>query len=290
MSDTFEFPDLVTPGRIETGMMRTARSRTFAVHGGCPLVVWSGRHRIGKTTTARWLEEEINEACAARPDDPRAFRAVYYEVGEIGDIPSAPKLAIRGLMRATVGRPDRGDQLVAEPGDMAEVALAGLRRLNIRMVFIDEAGLLSERAIGGLVLVRDLAKESGWPLTIVLIGMDDLPIKLQARAQVLGRVHDWISFDPYTLEETAELLATIDPAFAGLDLEDEEDARILHWVHETFDGVPGEMAPFIRRLRPRLERGFDLSVSLLRSAHIIMVQDKKRMTNASRKWSQGRGR
>lgn len=284
MSSEFEFPRLVTDERIVTGAMRAARKRTFAVHSESPLVVWSGRHRIGKSTTAQWLEETINEECAKKPNDAAAFRALHYQVGEIPNVPIAAKLAIRGLISATVGPPDRGVYLQSSPDDLARLAVAGLRRLNIRMVFIDEAGLLSLRAIGGLVQVRDLAKKKEWPLTLVLIGMDDLPIKLQQRPQIFGRVHDWISFDPYTLDETAELLAKIHPVFADLDPEDE----VLRWIHEQFEGVPGEMVPFVRRVAAHLA-GRVLSVSLLKAVDSIMIRDRKQMTSDSKKWSRARG-
>lgn len=289
MSSEFKFPKLVTNERIVTGAMRAARKRTFAVHSESPLVVWSGRHRIGKTTTAQWLEEEINEACATKPNDAAAFRAVHYQVGEISNGPIATKLAIRGLISATVGPLDRGVYLQSTPDELATLAVAALRRLNIQMVFVDEAGLLSLRAIGGLVQVRDLAKKKEWPLTTVLIGMDDLPIKLQQRPQIFGRVHDWISFDPYTLDETAELLAKIHPAFSNLDLEDEEDSGVLRWIHEQFEGVPGEMVPFLRRLEPRLESGRALTVSFVKAVNSITIRDRKQMTSDSKKWSHARG-
>ena len=98
------------------------------------------------------------------------------------------------------------------------------------MIFIDEAGGLSVDAIQGMILVRDTAFSMHWPLTLVLIGMDDLPVKVNSKCQIKGRVSEWCYFVEYGFDDTWHLLAELHPHFAGLDKKNEEHREQIEFL------------------------------------------------------------
>lgn len=261
---------------VETAKMRKAAKRTLAVHGGGTMVVWSGHQGIGKTTTALWTTDQLAERF--EEDDPAAFRTRYYETGRIPETATKPgKKAVRTLFKKTLGPLDDGVYRRAEMEDLAETVLAGFIQHNIQMVFIDEAGLLSVEAIRGLVYVRNLAETKGWDLTLVFIGMDDLPGKMRSVPQVDRRVEEWITFERYDLQETHNLLGELHPHFAGLDLDDPEDREQVEYLHDQYGGLPAQLVAFLRKLEGHRERvGRDIDLTLLKAAHLLTVRDRKR--------------
>lgn len=284
MSSTFQFPKKQQPSIIESGTMREVKRRTLGVQPGSGIVAWWGTQRIGKSTTARWLVRRINAAYQENPNDPDAWRAVHYEVGEIPSSAGRPqKMAIRSLWHATLPSLDEGVYRRETPESLARLLVRGLAKRNIEMICVDEAGLLSLSAIRGMVLVRDTAKNFDRTLSLVFIGMDDLPLKLDRHPQVSGRVHDWIDFDPYELEETAALVASMGGPFQGLSLQNDDDREVIEWIHDRFDGIPGKVVPFCRRAGPRLAHlGWKLSVENCKAVHQITLRDKKRSLKGAR--------
>lgn len=282
------FPTLDPTPTVEVALMREAERRTMAVVPGSGFVVWSGRQRIGKTTTARWMVDRINRACREDTDNPNAFRAHHYEVGEIARSAASPqKQAIRSVYHAVYGSLDEGTYRQATPSSLARLMVAGLRKKRIRMIFIDEAGLLSLAAIRGMMLLRDTAQNEEWALSLVFIGMDGLPMKMERQKQIAGRIHEWITFEPYDFNDTYQLLATISDRFAALDTDVPEEREIVEWVHERFRGVPGEILPFYRRLKRRLEQlDVELSLAACTAVQDVTDGDRKRAVEGSRKqWS-----
>ena len=61
MGSEFNLPKRSQKITIVTDMMREMINRTLAVHTLSALVLWYGQARIGKTTTARYMVEEINK-------------------------------------------------------------------------------------------------------------------------------------------------------------------------------------------------------------------------------------
>lgn len=283
MSSTFQFPKKQKTSVLVTGMMREAERRTLRVQQGSGLVAWWGTQRIGKTTTAGWLVRRINTAYHQNPKNPDAFRAQHYEVGAIPNSASRPqKMAIRSLWHATVGPLDEGIYRQQTPDSLARLLAKGLAKRKIELICVDEAGLLSLDAIRGMVLVRDTAKNLGHTLALVMIGMDDLPLKLDRHPQVSGRVHEWVNFDPHELEETAALLASLGSPFEGLSLKDDDDRVVIEWIHERHEGIPGKIVPFCRRLMPRLGGSQELTVENCKVIHQITLRDKKRSLEGAR--------
>ena len=209
----FQFAVPVEDTIIQTGMMLEMINRTSAVHPGHSL--WYGAARIGKTTTAQFMVQKIAEAYD--PQNPHAYRAVHYEVGGIEEwTGNEIKKAIKSLYYATLGRIDEGVYRHDPAESLAAQLVHGLRRKNIQVIFVDEAGTLSLEAIRGMVLVGDVAKNMNHPLSLVFIGMDDLPTKVEQLPQVRERIVEWCYFEAYSLKETAKLLSLLHPHFAKL--------------------------------------------------------------------------
>ncbi|HEV2146287.1 MAG TPA: ATP-binding protein [Longimicrobiaceae bacterium] len=261
---------------IETDLMRRTVKRTLAVHPESALIVWTGVTRLGKTTTARWLVQAIEEAYA--PEVEGAFRAVHYEVGRIPQwFSDAGKRALRSAYHASIGTLDEGLFRRSPSEDLARLLTRGLQRKHVQMLLVDEAGLLPMEAIRGLVLLRDVALLEGHCLSIVLIGMDDLPVLLGTCPQVKGRILEWCYFAPYNLRETWDLLAALHPHFASLDRKRPDHKAQVDFLHKTYGGVPGLLVPFLRKLDSRLStlQG-EVDLQLLMAIHLLTQRDHER--------------
>lgn len=272
-----KFPKQMPKKIVETKMMKQIVARTLAVHPLSALVVWYGESRIGKTTTAEYTVEKILEAYDE--NDPLAFRAKYVEVGEIPPWSgNEMKRGVKSLYFAALRMSLDEGVYQRDPLEAIAVRLVHeLQKRRIQMIFIDEAGGLSIDAIHGMVLVRDTAQSMGWTLTLVFIGMDDLPVKIEERRQIAGRVNEWCYFVEYDLDDTWNLLAELHPHFAGLDRNNEEHREQVSFLRETYGGLPGQLVPFVRRMEYRLldYRG-EIDLRFLRAVHLLTARDKQR--------------
>lgn len=243
MSLTFEFPDPASAPIVETGMMRWAIKRALAVHHLGGLCVWAGRAGMGKTTTMLHMVKLIEEAYD--PESPRAFRAMHSEVGKNNDWSKhEAKRGIRSLYHAVEFKLDEGMYRSYLPEELAAELVHFLKKMNIQMILLDEAGCMPLDAIRGIVTVSDKARLMGWTLTIILIGMDNLATKLTRNPQVDRRVYDWCNFKPCALEETHKLLRTLHPYFDGLNLKISSHEEQIRYIHEACKGMPGSIVTF----------------------------------------------
>lgn len=277
-----KFPLPILEEVVETRLMRQIINRTLAVHPLSALAVWYGAARVGKTVTAQYMAGEINAAYSE--NTPHAFRAKYYEVGEIPAWSgSEMKRGIKSLYFTVLGTPiDEGVYQKDPPEAIAARLVHELRRRNIQLILIDEAGELSLDAIWGMVLVRNVAKSLGCTLTLVFIGMDDLPPKMTRLAKLEGRVHEWCYFEEYNLNETWNLLSHLHPHFAKLNRENSEHQEQVKFLHDTYGGLPGYLVPFIQRMRYRLqEYGGVVNLPFLRAVHLLTLRDKQQMIQHS---------
>lgn len=282
----FQFAAPVEDIIIQTGMMLEMINRTSAVHPGHSL--WYGAARIGKTTTAQFMVQKIAEAYD--PQNPHAYRAVHYEVGGIEEwTGNEIKKAIKSLYYATLGKIDEGVYRHDPAESLATQLVHGLRRKNIQIVFVDEAGTLSLEAIRGMVLVGDIAKNMNHPLSLVFIGMDDLPTKVEQLPQVRERLVEWCYFEAYSLKETTKLLSRLHPHFAKLNPNNPTDYEQIEFVYEMFGGFPGLIAPFLKKLdRHQKEEREQINLKYLRAVHLRTLMDKEQSVNKSREQYRGR--
>jgi hypothetical protein len=252
MNLTIRFPKPQKIKVVVTDMMVEMINRTLAVHALSALVIWYGQSRIGKTTTSRYMVDLINQQFDE--NDPDSFRAMYYEVGEIlKGSGNEMKKGIRSLYQAVLQiQLDEGFYRSNPAEAIAAQLVHGLRRKRIQLVIVDEAGCLSEDAIRGMTLVRDIAENEGYTLTIVFVGMDDLPQKLSRLPQIHRRVKECCYFSQYNLDETWALLKELHPYFAGLDGSKSPHRKQVEAVHEFCLGLPGLIVAFVQKLDYRL--------------------------------------
>ncbi|MFN8665919.1 MAG: ATP-binding protein [Gemmatimonadaceae bacterium] len=264
---------------VVTLQMTGAANRTMALHEGSPLVVWTGPSRNGKTVTAKWLAKSINDAAER---DPHGFRAALFEYGGAsGASGNDMKRVMRSVYHAVIAKLDEGlyRQLPSEA--LALHVVNGLRAKNIQMLMVDEAGLLGVEGLRGLVTIRDVAEHNEWPLSIVLIGMDNLPADIHKLPQILRRVHDWYCFEPYSVEDTYELLVGLEPQFVSFSPKTPEGRRIIALIQSICGGLPGLLAPFLRKLQFNQKHlGEPLTESLIRVTQIMTKKDMDRAVRA----------
>jgi len=116
-----------------------------------------------------------------------------------------------------------------------------------------------------------------WPLTLVLIGMDDLPVKVNSKSQIKGRISEWCYFVEYGFEDTWNLLAELHPHFAGLDKNNEEHREQIEFLRTTYGGFPGLLISFIVRMEYRLRDHKNLiDLRFLRAVHLLTARDMQR--------------
>lgn len=279
---TFRYPKKRERPVVETALMRDAETRTMAIHNTSPIVVWTGRSRLGKTTTAEWLEGRINGAY--KDSDPDAFHAHHYQVTELGDWSTVNKAAMQAFHTAVLGPLDTGLYRRLNADDLAALIAESLKSRRIEVVFVDEAGLYSLPALRGLVAIRDQAVKLGHTLTLVLIGMDDLPFKLEANPQIAGRVQEWVYFQPHSVSETFDLLQEVSSLWTGASLDTPETRAEIEFVHKTTGGVAGLIISFVGKVEAELEKGDrPLSRAFLKAVHLRTQRAKARAQNAARK-------
>ena len=113
---------------------------------------------------------------------------------------------------------------------------------------VDEAGNLSLDAIRGMLMICNKAKDIDYPLSMVFIGMDDLPSKIMKLQHVEKRIDEWCFFEPYDLTDVAVLLGELHPHFANMDLNKSEHAIQIETIYEMTGGFPGLIVPFLKKL------------------------------------------
>lgn len=263
MGDLFEFPKSWKAPFVETPFVREVVRTTLNTHGDCGLQVWTGRSGVGKTRTARFIHEGLNSRYD--PANHDAFKTHYYEVGGGSRLPRQCTMrhGIRSLYVATVGALDERVWRRDPEEEVATRLVRALRMRNLQMVFVDEAGLLSLEEIRGMVLVRDVAEALDWPLSLVLIGMDDMPRTVEKLPQIKRRIHAWRFFQPFDVDATWDVLARLVPHFARESRDCVEHREQVEFIHKLFDGLVGGMIPFVRRLLRRVSERPDLGIDMV---------------------------
>jgi hypothetical protein len=230
---------------VKTAEMLRAINRTLGIHPIGRVTVWSGPSGNGKSTTAQYLVQELERATIN--GETNAFRAQWIEFSSTYGA-GADKRVIRAIYHGAVQSLTEGAYRRLPAGDLARELIGGLQARNIQMLLLDEAGVLSEEALRGICLIVDTAKAMGWHLSVVLIGMDDLPRKVESCPQLKGRVREWCYFKPYTFLDTWNFLAALHPYFNSLDRDNEDHRAQVDYVWRSQRGLPNELVTFLQKL------------------------------------------
>jgi DNA transposition AAA+ family ATPase len=221
----------------EIGMIRFARASILAAHAPRgQFVVMTGATGTGKTTAAVHLARQISSTFRADPNDVSRFDARYYQAT---DHRHTRQGSTELMLRRVIAEFGLGVLGLPAPRDVRQIDLpmylqtlaAGLRHQEVQMVFVDEAGYLPPAALECLASLLDLmANQHEHPLTIVLVGMENLANSVRQHAHVLRRAQTWIPFRPCSQEEVMQVLAPIDPFFARLDIQSDAAKEALEFL------------------------------------------------------------
>lgn len=254
---------------VPTGFMIEMENRFKSVFHQIGFLVWYGAAGAGKTTCGQWLAERVNQAFA--PDNPLAFKSIIYEVAKTVGVNNG-KRALRTLYKQVTGYAfDPGQYRDNDAEFIADEVLYAIKRKRLGLICVDEAGLLSVDAISALALLLDKAKEEKYPLTIILIGMDDLPMKMdeRKRPQLHRRVHTWCNFKAYDFEDSYNLLTGLHPYFKSLDRNNPEHWNQVRLVHELTGGLPGLIVQFLAQFDGIYRKTPNaVTTTMLRSIHL----------------------
>lgn len=286
------FPKPVAPVVALTTQMIRAEEQLFAGHNvrGQFLVV-TGPAGAGKTVTGLHLTDRINTAHIAGA--PNGFAAAYY-------VASDWRKPMNALMLQRLLYSEFAQQVLhlTVPKDMRTVNVAvtkeaiaiGLRLRNIQTVFIDEAGHIPPSGLDHLLtLINEVATRERHPLTIVLVGMDDLPLNTQVLPQVRRRVNT-VYFTPYDAATALQILQAVHSFFKTVDLKTPQGAELMEFLLSpsvSRGGLIGYMVPLVERaaaMAPVMSMPFGLR--LLRLAHATAeTESANAQAAAKRAWA-----
>lgn len=101
------------------------------------------------------------------------------------------------------------------------------RLYGTRLLILDEAGTQSAEQLRGITGIADAARRTGVPLTILLVGMDELPKKLYTKAQVKRRVRGWEIFNDWPREDLEALVLAHSPVLSAIRETDTDVKAVL---------------------------------------------------------------
>lgn len=276
------FPHLRTTDVVFTTAMRAAQTRILGAHQNRgQMVVLTGKSGAGKTTAALHLNGGVNAACAGGAE--HAFNARYYVATDMrraaGDVLQRRLLAefAKQVLRLTVPKDVR---TIDVPGLMNTIA-AGLRLGNIQMVFLDEAGHIPAAGLDHLAtLINIVSTAEQHPLTVVLVGMHDLPTNVLSLPQVARRVTEFVYFEAYDVKTALLVLRTVHPFFETVDETTKEGNEVMAFLLDDMvsdGGLIGLMVPLVERaaaVASQLKMPF--GIRALRLAHSMKNADAVR--------------
>jgi len=289
------FPSPHGPRTVVTPTIREAMQRIFAAHRTRgQMVVMTGKAGAGKTTAALHIVDEVNEAANAESEN--SFKAEHYVATELrrsrGDALHKRFLAefARQVLQLTFPSDTRSIDMPALMNGIA----SGLRRLNIQLVFIDEAGHLPPAALDTLAtLINIVATSEAHPLTIGLVGMHDLPTNVQQLPQVERRVTEFIHFQPLDDKTALKVLHHVDPYFRTLDVESQDGRAVMDYLlsPEVSDGgLIGLVVPLAERAASYAKNhGLEMGLLTLKTAFVLKSTDAGRARKEmQRAWGSGK--
>lgn len=285
------FPSVRKSVTIETPAIMEAAARIMSAHSlRGQFVVFTGMSGVGKTTASSYLANEMNEH--ARNEVPDAFGAKLYVATDLlrsrGDILQRRVLA--EFAQQVLDIQKSGDIRTLDVPALMNEIVAALRMNNVQMVFIDEAGHIPPAGLDHLAtLLNFAATREQHPLTLVLVGMHDLPANIRTLPQVQRRVTEFVYFQPYDRETALNVLREVHPYFAAVDVTTSEGRELMEFLlrPEVSGGLIGHMIPLVERtIEMHKTWGIDFGLKALRVAHLLKHQDfEKGQRDVSRNWA-----
>lgn len=283
------FPVRREPCPRTTPIIQSTEQRLMAAHNPRgQLFVITGHSGVGKTTAAAMIHDGINQLFDSDPGNSNAFRAKRFEVTNYS---SSHGLIMHRRLLVEFGTKvlslrSNIDIRNLNISDEMDRVIEGLISERIEIVFIDEAGRLPTAAFDCLVtLINKSAEEHMHRLTIVLIGMDELPVTVRQLPQVSRRVADTVMFTPCDSSVLLAVLGDLDDFFNQLDPGSENGREIVMFLmDETVSkgGLFGSAIPLVERaIAFTKEMGLPMGMKVLRFARTMKQQGEEKSIAAS---------
>ena len=267
---------------VETALMRSAIRFALGSHGRIAgFHVWSGLAGMGKSTAARYAVQqcETGTVCGVPVD----FRAEYVLAPEISRSSSSafddPLWALYShFVRHAPRRSTDKSRLAIELATY-------FQSTRTAFLFIDEAGQMNHpRAFAGLTHLLNTAATltPRWMMSIVLVGMNNLPALVTREPQVESRILNWFAFKAYTeTHDVYRLLATSFPEVAALDAAAAATHATMQALMKVSGGSLRGMVGLVQAAKT-LWAEAPLSASLVEMAHQVKVINKKEVDSMMR--------
>lgn len=260
--------------RVETRLTRETATRLIGLHlGATQFAAIFGPAGIGKTEAAKLLNDTLHRD--AENKVPASFRAKYIEMPTVRKYTgNVEKQALGVIYNEVIGPLSPNEARGMSQQIMVRSIVQQLETGNIQMLFIDEAGRIDAQALEALTYLLNSASHSAHPLTIVLIGMHDLPHLIERVPQVHSRVADTITLREYDASGAYDLLSKIYPAIGALRFETPEAAALMEYLVSACHGVAREMVHLVDRASAMASmRGVPLNLTALKAARHLSLSD-----------------
>lgn len=293
---TITFPQRATRAPVKTPMVRAATRQLLAAHtnkGG--FVVFTGAAGVGKTTAASIISSEVNAAYDSHNGDGTPFRARRFEVTNYrtrrGD-------SLQRDLIAEIGRKVAGVNLPVDVrrmrlSDAIDSLVEKLVMDDIELVFVDEAGRLPPDGLDAIAaVINRAAEEREHRLTIVLVGMDDLPSTIRSRPQILRRVVETVVFEPCEPRDIIAVLSSLHPYFNSVDLDSPDGKALAEFLVSpkvSGGGLFGYLIPLVERAVEHYGgEDAELNVKRLQAvSDVSRLAEGKALTASKRGWRTG---
>lgn len=272
---------------IRTPMIEQAGARILVAHEACgQFFVITGRAGAGKTSAGKYLSAAFSVACSE--GRPNAFRACHYTSSDMRPVRAdvLERLLLVELITKGLDLRITRDLRQLRVADLQRMAISTMKDRAIQAAFIDEAGMIPPTGLNVLANFMNEADLQKHPLTIVLIGMNELPLNVAALPQVERRVADAMWFEPVNAAQAIEVLRSVHPFFETLDLASPEGAEVIDVLlsPEASDGgMLGKVILLVQRAAKFAKlTGVAFGAESIRTALMIKAIDVERSKEDAR--------
>lgn len=196
----------ITGPILDQPQLREAIALSKLSHRTPGLQMWTGDPGVGKTVAAEQLAYECNRDADARLKG--SYRAFYFVTG--GDVERSTgrqmKRGIYTVYEQMIGELSSGELRTRSETALAEEIVHHAKLINTQLIIIDEAGTKSASEIRGLALLSDIARQREFPLSLLLVGMDDLAAKMGSLDVLRSRTRVIVGFQSWEQEEALSFI------------------------------------------------------------------------------------
>lgn len=265
---------------FETEALRLATTRVLHAHQQHGFIVMSGPPGVGKTTCAQHLVRLINDKEVLGV----GVQADTFEVSGRRTRPASHQ-SVRGPLRELYGRylGTPSSTLFQRDSEhtVTRRVVAALRQRGLQMLLLDEAGTYAAEELRGLAMILNISREESWPLTVVLIGMDDIAQTVESLPQIASRVVRWIWFAPLSRDDWDGIYSVMVPKLTR-----GKHQAIRNWTWKVCRGSARELDKLLVEVVGRADDSEipleDVTLDFVRAVHEEMEEEKRMVRTRGR--------